>query len=81
MIHANAPIPELLQASGECVDWLQAEASTDSAAPAKLKRFSGVAYTGGPMRANYYQPVVIDLAGLTMASEVIPFLSQHEPSS
>ena len=81
MIHANAPIPEILQASGECVDWLQAEASADSAAPAKLKRFSGIAYTGGPMRANYYQPVVIDLAGLTMASEVIPFLYQHEPTS
>lgn len=74
----KAALPDLLQASGDCVDWLQAEASAD--APAKLKRFSGIAYTGGPMKANYYQPVVIDLAGLTAASDVIPFLYQHEPT-
>lgn len=80
LLQASGECVDLLQASGECVDWLQAEASADSAAPAKLKRFSGIAYTGGAMKANYYQPVVIDLAGLTAASDVIPFLYQHEPT-
>lgn len=79
MIHAA--LPQVIQAAGDPVDWLQAEAGADYAGPAKLKRFSGIAYTGGPMRANYPMPVVIDLSGLTASSDVIPFLYQHDPSS
>jgi hypothetical protein len=61
------------------VEWIQAEMGVD-AGDKRLKQFAGVAYTGGAMKANYRQPVVIDLAGLTAASESIPFLYQHDPS-
>jgi hypothetical protein len=61
------------------VEWVQAELGVD-AGDKRLKQFSGTAYTGGAMKANYRQPVVIDLAGLTAASESIPFLYQHDPS-
>jgi hypothetical protein len=61
------------------VEWVQAEMGVD-AGDKRLKQFAGVAYTGGAMKANYRQPVVIDLAGLTAASESIPFLYQHDPS-
>jgi hypothetical protein len=61
------------------VEWVQAEMGMGGDEK-KLKQFSGTAYTGGAMKANYRQPVVIDLAGLTAASESIPFLYQHDPS-
>jgi hypothetical protein len=61
------------------VEWVQAEMGMGGDEK-RLKQFSGTAYTGGAMKANYRQPVVIDLAGLTAASESIPFLYQHDPS-
>lgn len=78
MILANAPA-DCIHAAAAPVEWITAELGVDGGGP-KLKQFAGVAYTGGAMRANYRQPVVIDLAGLTAASESIPFLYQHDPS-
>ena len=78
MILANAPA-DCIHAAAAPVEWLQAELGAE-ADDKKLKQFSGTAYTGGAMKANYRQPVVLDLAGLTAASESIPFLYQHDPS-
>ena len=78
MILANAP-NDCIHAAAAPVEWVTAELGVE-AGDKKLKQFSGTAYTGGAMKANYRQPVVIDLAGLTAASESIPFLYQHDPS-
>lgn len=44
----------------------------------KLRRFAGVAYTGGAMRPmGYYRPVVIDLGGLKVAAGSRPILLGH----
>lgn len=72
---------DLIRAVAAPVEWIAAEMGSDPNAPPPLKRFSGVAYTGGAMKANYRQPVVLDLAGLTAASDTIPFLYQHDPSA
>jgi hypothetical protein len=58
------------------LEWI---AAADAAAePAKPKRFSMTAYTGGPMQVSSYgPPVVIDLAGLT-AKAPIPILRDHD---
>lgn len=78
MILANAP-NDCIHAAAAPVEWVTAEMGVGDDEK-KLKQFAGVAYTGGAMKANYRQPVVIDLAGLTAASESIPFLYQHDPS-
>jgi hypothetical protein len=82
VILANLP-PGIIRATVDLdssVDWLQAEAGADGNVVAgdKLKKFSGVAYTGGPMRVGYGWPVVVDLAGLRAGSEQIPFLANHD---
>jgi phage major head subunit gpT-like protein len=72
--------PILMEAVG--VEWITAAdaGDGDGDGKAKPKRFSMVAYTGGPMQvSNYGPPVVIDLAGLT-AKEPIPILRDHDPS-
>lgn len=56
------------------------EAAAEAGRP-KLKKFSGVAYTGGAMRANYGFPVAIDLSGLTVASASIPALKDHDTAA
>lgn len=55
-------------------EWV--EASADGTGT-KLKKFSGVAYTGGPMKVGFGRPVVLDLAGITAGSEQLPFLKDH----
>lgn len=57
------------------------EAASGEAGTPKLKKFSGVAYTGGAMRANYGFPVAIELSGLTVASASIPALKDHDTSA
>lgn len=46
----------------------------------KLKKFSITAYTGVPMRVGFGYPVVVDLAGMTIASESTPILKDHDAS-
>ena len=58
------------------VEWIEAAAGEQK--PDAPKRFSTLAYTGGPMVvANYQAPVVIDLAGLE-ASASVPMLMGHD---
>gem|GEM_PF-151097 len=44
----------------------------------KLRRFNLNAYNGGAMKANLYWPVVVDLAGMTVPSQRIPILKDHD---
>lgn len=84
MLLANAPtnLPEMLQASCDAAEQELRffEAASSEAGKPKLKKFSGVAYTGGAMRANYGFPVAVDLSGLTVASASIPSLKDHDPT-
>ena len=57
------------------VKFIEAAGGADGA---KLKTFSGVAYTGGKMSVGYGHPVVIDLAGLTAGAASIPALKDHD---
>lgn len=59
-----------------------AGAGGDDAAQPKLRRFSMVAYTGGPMRlAGWQHPVVVDLAGLKVSRKNRPILKDHDRRS
>jgi phage major head subunit gpT-like protein len=59
------------------IEWIEAAAG-ESAGADKPKRFTTLAYTGGPMVvANYQAPVVIDLAGMESESAV-PMLMGHD---
>lgn len=61
---------------------LQAEANGDEATAPKLRRFSMIAYTGGPMRlAGWQYPVVVDLAGLRASRKNRPILKDHDRGS
>jgi len=52
---------------------------SDDDAKAKLPRFSMIAYTGGPMRlAEWKFPVVVDLAGMSIPSQVRPIRVGHD---
>lgn len=53
-----------------------------AAAPDKkgIRRFNMLAYNGGAMTlGGHRQPIVIDLAGISFASEKIPILKDHDP--
>lgn len=56
--------PEFIEAAGEN--------------GAKLKKFSGVAYTGGLMSVGYGFPVVLDLTGIQQGGEQIAALMDHD---
>lgn len=74
-IRASAP-PAVLRTSAS--EGLALEAA--EAAEGSPRRFSGIAYTGVPMRLNaYFHPVVIDLAGLTVPRQDLPALREHDP--
>ena len=64
-------------------NWVEASASSEENAPA-LRRFSMIAYTGGPMRLNgWAHPVVVDLSGMEIAGGQIksrPILKDHNRS-
>lgn len=44
----------------------------------KLKKFSITAYTGVPVRVGFGYPVVVDLAGMTISSDSLPILKDHD---
>jgi hypothetical protein len=66
----------LLEAAPE---WSDLAAADDSGAPA-LRKFTMVAYTGGPMKVDgFFRPVVVDLAGLKGPKQ-LPMFVQHDPT-
>lgn len=72
-------LPEIIHgcaASCGAPEWIEAAAADNGD---KLKKFSGVAYTGGTMSVGYGFPVVLDLNGITQASEQIAALKDHDP--
>jgi len=64
-------------------NWIESSASGDDNTPA-LRRFSMIAYTGGPMTLNgWSHPVVVDMAGMEIAGGSIksrPILKDHNRS-
>jgi hypothetical protein len=59
------------------VEWIQAAA--DEGEGPKLRRFSALAYTGGPMLVSgFYRPVVVDLAGLSVPTQNRPIFHSHD---
>jgi hypothetical protein len=47
----------------------------------KPPRFTGTAYSGAAMRpSGFYSPVVVDLAGMTIAGGSRPILRDHDPA-
>jgi len=80
-IKAAAPSKEfaILDADNSLGEgWLEA-ADGEGDAP-KLRKFSIVAYTGGPMSLGFGHPVVVDLAGMEVSEKSRPILRDHEPS-
>ncbi|MCK6470872.1 MAG: hypothetical protein L6R28_03920 [Planctomycetes bacterium] len=72
-----------LQAAVSGWQLIEAKAGEDgSPVPGKrLRRFSMVAYTGGPMElAGWPHPVVVDLAGLKVTAKGRPILKDHNPA-
>lgn len=76
---ASVPTEVLLGAVGASAEYKFVEADAGEGKP-KLKTFSGTAYTGGLMQANYSLPVAIDLSGLTVAAASVPALKDHDPA-
>jgi len=71
-----------LQLRAPVEGWESINAATDGGGdrPA-LRRFSMVAYTGGPMMlAAWPHPVVVDLSGLQVTARSRPILKDHNPS-
>ncbi|MCC7253373.1 hypothetical protein [Hyphomicrobium sp.] len=64
--------------------WIEAASPTGDGIAASLRRFSMVAYTGGPMViAGWPHPVVVDLAGMQVAGGGLksrPILKDHNRS-
>lgn len=75
----SAQMPELIRGCATASEgFAYVEAAADG--ETKLKKFSGVAYTGVPMMVGYGDPVTIDLQGLQPAAEQIAALKDHDPS-
>ena len=73
-------LPRVIHAtSGASEGYTYVEADGGDGKP-KLKTFSGIAYTGGPMSVGYGAPVVIDLTGLTTGAAEIAALKDHDPT-
>lgn len=71
---------ETLRTEAVAIEWIRAGAKDgdDDKLNASPKRFSMLAYTGGPMTVDRYgPPVVIELSGLT-AKAPIPILANHD---
>ena len=77
------PTDHTLNLSAPVDGWLEANESNTDNGPS-LRRFSMVAYTGGPMTLNgWAHPVVVDLAGMEIAGGQIksrPILKDHNRS-
>ena len=81
MLKANSPSERMLHASCDVSEQeLRFVEAAGADGKPKLKRFTGVAYTGGAMLANFGLPVAVDLEGLTAAAGSIPALLDHDPS-
>ena len=78
-LQASAPTEMLRGAGVDSCEYSYVEAADGDGKP-KLKKFSGVAYTGGAMLANYSLPVAIDLSGLKASGDQIPALKDHDPT-
>lgn len=79
---AKSAEQRVLQLRAPVEDWENMDAATDGGGdrPA-LRRFSMVAYTGGPMTlAAWPHPVVVDLSGLQVSARSRPILKDHNPS-
>lgn len=76
--------PRTLNLCAPVEGWLEAAPVAGDAQAANLRRFSMVAYTGGPMvLAGWPHPVVVDLAGLQVAGGGLksrPILKDHNRS-
>jgi len=76
--------PRTLSLCAPVEGWLEAAPAAGDAQSANLRRFSMVAYTGGPMMlAGWPHPVVVDLAGLQVAGGGLksrPILKDHNRS-
>ncbi len=68
VLQLTAPIDLIAAAPGE----------TGADGKPKLPSFTINAYSGGVMSANFYLPVVVDLAGLRAAGDSIPILLEHD---
>jgi len=71
-----------LDLCGPITEWSHIEAASPAdgadTAPKKLRRFSMTAYTGGAMDLpGWNHPVVVDLDGLSIASQSRPILKDH----
>lgn len=69
--------PENIRITAGAESGLAIEASEGES---KLKKFSMTAYTGGAMRVGFGWPVVVDLSGMSVASQSMPILKDHDPS-
>jgi len=79
---AKSAAQRVLQMRAPVENWesIDAAAEGDGDRPA-LRRFSMVAYTGGPMAlAAWPHPVVVDLSGLQVSARSRPILKDHNPS-
>ena len=63
-----------------CSEPLELQAVAEGESP-KLRKFSMVAYTGGAMQVGFGNPVVVDLAGMTVSSQARPILKDHNTDS
>lgn len=73
----SAPQVEAAAGAAEGAD----AAAPEQADGPKLKSFSMVAYTGGPMDVGFGGPVVVDLEGMKVTRKARPILHQHDPSA
>ncbi|HMN41173.1 MAG TPA: hypothetical protein PKE29_10035 [Phycisphaerales bacterium] len=76
--------PRTLNLCAPVEGWIEAAPPTGESNAASLRRFSMVAYTGGPMViAGWPHPVVVDLAGMQVAGGGLksrPILKDHNRS-
>jgi hypothetical protein len=75
-------IPAVLNLTATAELDLEAVAAAGDGAPAPLPRFRMLAYTGAPMRiTGWRHPVILDLAGLSIPSQIRPIRFSHDPVS
>lgn len=74
---SNRDKPQPFNASAGLALRINAEA--DANEPDKLKTFSGIGYTGQPMKPmGWYDPIIVDLQGVRISSQHRPILRQHD---
>src|SRR5262245_27925116 len=77
-LHLTAAAPTSIRFTGAGGP-LELLAEVDQAGK-KLRPFQMTAYTGAAMNVpGFYQPLVVDLAGVTVPTERLPIFRQHDP--